>query len=273
MFDIITVLIFIWIIILFIIISKIFVIVIFGFIDQTVLKDLKDYTIGYDSVIAYPFCLLYDFATLSIWMSFYGIVFGMISILIIILFIIWNIIRNIFVLKAMAKWWPFKPLDKIFKVITRKLSFEEVFKGYAKKLEKHLPGAEEAAKLDAQRQEQARADEKKKTQNPKIAKFTNKKKPDEKKTIETFITNDNDKSEYMDNYYYYDLEKKYKTGDNYYINAYKNYQNSKEALLYKKYKVITPDMSDDEITSAILDNNTLQVEINTTASVENLNRI
>ena len=78
-------------------------------------------------------------------------------------------------------------------------------------------------------------------------KFTN------KKVVENFSSN----KEYIDDDFYNDIQDYYKIRDNYYIGAYKSYKHSDEASLYKTYKIITPDMDDNEVSGVISENNTV----------------
>ena len=73
----------------------------------------------------------------------------------------------------------------------------------------------------------------------------------DKNVVENFFS----KKEYLDDDFYNDIKNYYKMKDNYYIGAYKSYKHSDEASLYKTYKIITPDMDDNEIWGVISENN------------------
>lgn len=262
-FNFVSIIVYVWIISLIIVVSKIFVQLFNTLIDDTLIfKSLKDYTFGMKSPIMFIPCKIYQIITVASLMSVWGILLGAISIFIIILLIIWQIIIAIWWLKFIAGWSPFKELTPIFKAIIGDTSFGKALETYTSELAKIIEKKVEVNYKGAM------------TEN-----FENYKKPD--KAIEKFANkkgkneedDDINNSKYLDNYYYTDLEEKYKSYDNYYIGAYKNYQHSKDAEIYKNYKIITPDMKDKELSTALFNNNILQTQVNATSLLEKLYRI
>ena len=61
--------------------------------------------------------------------------------------------------------------------------------------------------------------------------------------------------------------------DNYYIGAYKSYKHSDEASLFKTYKIITPDMDDNEVSGVISENNTVAARISSLSMISKKNKI
>lgn len=262
-FNFISIIVYIWIISLFIIVSKIFEQLFNLIIDYTyILKDAKDYTFGMKSPIMIIPCMIYQAVTVASLMTFWGITFGTISTFVFIFFIIWLIINSIWWLKFMEGWTPFKELKPIFKVLIGDTPFGKAIQKYISELAKIIEKKVEVNYQDVMKENFVNY----KKPNKTIEKFANKK---DKKQEDDDINN----SKYLDNYYYTDLEEKYKSYDNYYIGAYKNYQHSMDAELYKNYKIITPDMKDNEVSSALFDNNTLQAQVNATSLLEKLYRI
>ena len=262
-FNFVSITIYVWITCLFVIVSKFLIQIINMIIDYTyVLKDAKDHVLGMKSPVTIIPCSIYQTVTAASFMSVWGAMFGTISTFIFIFFIIWLIIIAIWWLKFMEGWTPFKELKPIFKVLIGDTSFGKAMQKYTSELAKIIEKKVEVNYAGAMKENF----ENYKKPNKTIEKFANKK---DKKQEDDDINN----SKYLDNYYYTDLEEKYKSYDNYYIGAYKNYQHSMDAELYKNYKIITPDMEDKEVSSALFDNNTLQAQVNATSLLEKLYRI
>jgi hypothetical protein len=262
-FNFVSIIVYVWIISLIVIVSKFFIQLFNAIIDYTIIfKPLKDFSFGMKSPIMFIPCMIYQIITVASLMTFWGILFGAISTFILILLIIWQIIVAIWWLKFIAGWTPFKELTPIFKAIIGKTSFGKALQTYTSELAKIIEKKFEVNYQGVMRENF----ENYKKPNKTIEKFANKKGKNEE-------DDDINNSKYLDNYYYTDLEEKYKSYDNYYIGAYKNYQHSKDAEIYKNYKIITPDMKDKELSTALFDNNTLQTQVNATSLLEKLYRI
>lgn len=262
-YNFVSILVYIWIISLIIIVSK-FIIQLFNLIiDATIIfKPLRDFTFGMKSPIFFIPWSIYQLITFASLMTFWGITFGAISTFILIFFIIWQIIIAIWWLKFMEGWTPFKELKPIFIAIIGKTSFGKALQNYTSELGKIIE-----KKIEVNYQGVMRENfENYKNPDKAIEKFANKKNKEQE-------DDDINNSKYLDNYYYTDLEEKYKSYDNYYIGAYKNYEHSKDAEIYKNYKIITPDMKDSEVSSVLFDNNTVQAQVNATSLLEKLYRI
>lgn len=122
---------------------------------------------------------------------------------------------------------PFKELTPIFKAILNRIPFKPVFIKYNMELTSLLL------------------------------------KKNSKTTLEKFSS----KKEHIDDDFYNDIQDYYKIRDNYYIGAYKSYKHSDEASLYKTYKIITPDMDDNEVSGVISENNTVAGRISSQSMV------
>lgn len=224
--NIINIMIYIWIFCLYILISKIIFGIFWLFINITyVFKDLKDYTISYNSPIMGPLAHGYDIITAGPMMIIWAGLFFTITVVILLLMVIWLIIKKISFISFLANKSPFKELTPIFEVILKKVPFKPVFYKYNNELIEIL---------------QLKKNKKRSFEN-----FT------DKKVIENFSSN----KEYIEDDFYNDIQDYYKMKDNYYIGAYKSYKHSDEASLYKTYKIITPDMDDNEVSNVISENN------------------
>jgi len=224
--NIINIMIYIWIFCLYILISKIIFGIFWLFINITyVFKDLKDYTISYNSPIMGPLAYGYDIITAGPMMIIWAGLFFTITVVILLLMVIWLIIKKILFISFLANKSPFKELTPIFEVILKKVPFKPVFYKYNNELIEIL---------------QLKKNKKRSFEN-----FT------DKKVIENFSSN----KEYIEDDFYNDIQDYYKMKDNYYIGAYKSYKHSDEASLYKTYKIITPDMDDNEVSNVISENN------------------
>jgi len=224
--NIINIMIYIWIFCLYILISKIIFGIFWLFINITyVFKDLKDYTISYNSPIMGPLAYGYDIITAGPMMIIWAGLFFTITVVILLLMVIWLIIKKILFISFLANKSPFKELTPIFEVILKKVPFKPVFNKYNNELIEIL---------------QLKKNKKRSFEN-----FT------DKKVIENFSSN----KEYIEDDFYNDIQDYYKMKDNYYIGAYKSYKHSDEASLYKTYKIITPDMDDNEVSNVISENN------------------
>lgn len=230
--NIINIMIYIWIFCLYILISKIIFGIFWLFINITyVFKDLKDYTISYNSPIMGPLAYGYDIITAGPMMIIWAGLFFTITVVILLLMVIWLIIKNILIISFLANKSPFKELTPIFEVILKKVPFKPVFYKYNNEIIEIL--------------------QLKKIKERAFENFT------DKKVIENFSSN----KEYIEDDFYNDIQDFYKMKDNYYIGAYKSYKHSDEASLYKTYKIITPDMDDNEISGVISENNIVASKI------------
>lgn len=249
--NIINIMIYIWIFCLYILISKIIFGIFWLFINITyVFKDLKDYMISYNSPIMGPLAHGYDIITAGPMMIIWAGMFFIITVVILLLMVIWLIIKKIFFISFLANKSPFKELTPIFEVILKKVPFKPVFNKYNNELIEILQNANRELTSDLQ-------DAMKKYKKRSFENFTN------KKVIETFSSN----KEYIEDDYYNDLKNYYKLKDNYYIGAYKTYKHSDEASLYKNYKIITPDMDDNEVSGVISENNIVSSRISSQSMV------
>ena len=220
------IMVYLWIFCLYILISKIIFGIFWLFINITyVFKDLKDYTISYNSPIMGPLAYGYDIITAGPMMIIWAGLFFTITVVILLLMVIWLIIKKIIFISFLANKSPFKELTPIFEVILKKVPFKPVFNKYNNELIEIL---------------QLKKNKKRSFEN-----FT------DKKVIENFSSN----KEYIEDDFYNDIQDYYKMKDNYYIGAYKSYKHSDEASLYKTYKIITPDMDDNEVSNVISENN------------------
>jgi len=220
------IMVYLWIFCLYILISKIIFGIFWLFINITyVFKDLKDYTISYNSPIMGPLAHGYDIITAGPMMIIWAGLFFTITVVILLLMVIWLIIKKILFISFLANKSPFKELTPIFEVILKKVPFKPVFYKYNNELIEIL---------------QLKKNKKRSFEN-----FT------DKKVIENFSSN----KEYIEDDFYNDIQDYYKMKDNYYIGAYKSYKHSDEASLYKTYKIITPDMDDNEVSNVISENN------------------
>ena len=220
------IMVYLWIFCLYILISKIIFGIIWAIIEVTyVFKDIKNYSISYNSPVMGPLAYGYDIITAGPMMIIWAGLFFTITVIILFLMIIWLILGG-FPLFLKYKS-PFKELTPIFKVILNKVPFKPVFNRYSSELTLILQ------------------DTMTKYRKAAFENFT------DKKVIENFSS----KKEYLDDDFYNDIMNYYKMKDNYYIGAYKSYKHSDEASLYKTYKIITPDMDDNEIWGVISENN------------------
>ena len=220
------IMVYLWIFCLYILISKIVFGILWVFIEVTyVFKDTKNYSISYDSPVMGPLAHGYDIITAGPMMIIWAGLFFTITVVILLLMVIWLIIKKILFISFLANKSPFKELTPIFEVILKKVPFKPVFYKYNNELIEIL---------------QLKKNKKRSFEN-----FT------DKKVIENFSSN----KEYIEDDFYNDIQDYYKMKDNYYIGAYKSYKHSDEASLYKTYKIITPDMDDNEVSNVISENN------------------
>ena len=230
------ILIYLWIILLYIIISKIFFGLFWLFykamgmigidIEPTV-----HYVGSYNSPVVGPLAHLYDAITPGPMMIIWSGIFVGITFLILVFMIIWLIFGGFpFYLKDMS---PFKELTPIFKAILNRIPFKPIFIKYNMELTSLLL------------------------------------KKNSKTTLEKFSS----KKEHIDNDFYNDIKNYYKMRDNYYIGAYKSYKHSDEASLFKTYKIITPDMDDNEVSGVISENNTVAARISSLSMISKKNKI
>jgi len=232
------IMVYLWIFCLYILISKIVFGILWVFIEVTyVFKDTKNYSISYDSPVMGPLAHGYDIITAGPMMIIWAGLFFIITVVILFLMVIWLILGGFpLFLKNQS---PFKELTPIFKAILNRVPFKPVFNRYSRELTSILQDAM------------------KKYRERSFEKFTN------KKVIEKFSSN----KEYIDDDFYNDIRDYYKIRDNYYIGAYKSYKHSNEASLYKTYKIITPDMDDNEVSGVISENNTVAGRISSQSTV------
>ena len=235
--DWLTILIYIWIFCLYLIISKIiFTITWFIFKITYVFEETKDYTISYKSPIFGAPSHLYDYITASLPMLFWGLLFFLITFFILVCFLIWITLKDIPILNQLVKGTPFAELQGIFEAILDSSLFPPLFRRYSKELTEII-----------------KKSIKKKQNNDLVEKFESK--------------------DVLNNDYYNDIKNYYKTKDFYYINAYKYYKHNTDAKLYKKYKIITPDMSDSDISSIMADNSSITQKIDANDLVLNKTNI
>ena len=234
------IMVYLWIFLLYLLISKIIFGIICVIIEVTyVFKETKNYSFSYDSPVMGPLAHGYDIITAGPMMIIWAGLFFIITVVILFLMIIWLILGDFpFYLKEAS---PFKELTPIFKAILNRIPFKPIFNRYSRELTSILQ--------DAMKKYRERAFEK----------FTN------KKVVENFSSN----KEYIDDDFYNDIQDYYKIRDNYYIGAYKSYKHSDEASLYKTYKIITPDMDDNEVSGVISENNTVSGRISSQSMVSN----
>lgn len=234
------IMVYLWIFCLYILISKIVFGIIWVIIELTyVFKDTKDYSISYNSPVMGPLAHGYDIITAGPMMIIWAGLFFIITVVILFLMIVWLIISGIPFLFFLKKQSPFEELTPIFKAILNRIPFKPLFNRYSSELTSILQ--------DAMKKYRKRAFEN----------FT------DKKVVENFASN----KEYLDDDFYNDIKKYYKIKDNYYIGAYKSYKHSDEASLYKTYKIITPDMDDNEVSGVIVENNTVAGRISSQSIV------
>jgi hypothetical protein len=232
------IMVYLWIFCLYILISKIILGIIWVIIEFTyIFKDTKNYSISYNSPVMGPLANGYDIITAGPMMVIWAGLFFIITVIILFLMIIWLILGGFpFFLKEVS---PFKELTPIFKAILNRIPFKQVFNRYSRELTSILQ------------------DSMKKYRERSFEKFT------DKKVIENFSSI----KEYIDDDFYNDIGNYYKMKDNYYIGAYKSYKHSDEALLYKTYKIITPDMDDNEVSGVISENNTVAGKISSQSMI------
>lgn len=224
------IIVYLWIILLYIIISKI-IFGLFWLFYKTMgmfgidIEPTVHYVGSYNSPVVGPLAHLYDAITPGPMMIIWSGIFVGITFLILVFMILWLIFGGFpFYLKDMS---PFKELTPIFKAILNRIPFKPVFIKYNMELTSLLL------------------------------------KKNSKTTLEKFSS----KKEHIDDDFYNDIQDYYKIRDNYYIGAYKSYKHSDEASLYKTYKIITPDMDDNEVSGVISENNTVAGRISSQSMV------
>jgi ABC-type multidrug transport system fused ATPase/permease subunit len=181
----------------------------------------------------------YDIITAGPMMIIWAGLFFIITVVILFLMIVWLILKGIPFLSFLANQSPFKELTPIFKAILNRVPFKPVFNRYSRELTSILQDAM------------------KKYRKRSFENFTN------KKVIENFSS----KKEYIEDDFYNEITNYYKMKDNYYVGAYKSYKHSDEASLYKTYKIITPDMDDNEVSGVISENNTVAGKISSQSMI------
>jgi hypothetical protein len=232
----INIIIYVWIFCLYILISKIvfglfwLFYKLLGVIGIDIEPTLR-YTGSYDSPVLGGPSHIYDIITSGFMMIVWAGLFFIITVVILFLMIIWMILGGFpFFLKEVSPW---KELTPVFNAILNKTSFKKLFNKY---------GGELTTILQESLQ---------KYRKGVIENFAN------TENIEEFSTD----KQHIDNDYYNEIKKNYKLKDNYYIGAYKSYKHNDEATLYKSYKIIMPDMDDEEISGIISENSTLTGKI------------
>ena len=127
------IMVYLWIFCLYILISKIIFGIIWAIIEVTyVFKDIKNYSISYNSPVMGPLAYGYDIITAGPMMIIWAGLFFIITVIILFLMIIWLILGG-FPLFLKYKS-PFKELTPIFKVILNKVPFKPVFNRYSSEL-------------------------------------------------------------------------------------------------------------------------------------------
>jgi len=188
-------------------------------------------TISYDSPVLGAPSHIYDIITSGSMMIVWAGLFFIITIVILFLLIIWMILGGFpLFLKELSPW---KELTPVFNAILNKTSFKNLFNKYGNELTTILQESLQKYRKGV------------------IENFT------DTEIVEGFSTD----KQHIDNDYYNEIEKYYKLKDNYYIGAYKSYKHSDEATLYKSYKIIIPDMEEEEISGIISENSTLTGKI------------
>jgi len=227
--DILSIVIYTWITCLIILISKYIYILLNFIIDNTyIFQSLRNYTVGYDSVVIvwayflgdyfpflYWFHMIYDcIITSSIGMNICWSFFKYISIGIIFLFLIWVALKDIPIIGIIVSGQPFKALKGVFEILLEKIpkkrleKFQDFMKNYVASLFSVL----------------------------KIVKS-------EPVKIENFNTKKISEKPLIDNEYREELKDEYdlKIRDIYYINAYKYNKHSEMAKIYRTMTIFTPD--------------------------------
>jgi len=193
-----------------------------------ILKNLRSYTIGYDSVVIvwayylgnyfpfmYWFHIIYDSIIVStVGFNICWTLFLFISIGIIILFLIWVALKDIPILGLIVSGQPFKSLKGVFEILLEKVpkkrleKFKEFMKNYVASL---------FSVLKIEKSEPVR--------------------------IENFTTGEISEKPSIDNDYKEELEDEYKLKikNKYYINAYKYNKHSEMAKIYRTMNIFTPD--------------------------------
>ncbi len=240
--DWLSILIYIWVFCLYLIISKIiFTITWFFFKITYIFEETKDYTISYKSPIFGGPAYLYDYITAGIPMLFWGFLFFIISFFILVCFLLWITLKDIPILNQLVKGTPFSELQDIFDAILDSNLFPPLFRTYSRELTELIK--------KSIRKKQG------KSENDLVEKFESKSK------------------NILDNSFYNDIKNFYIKKDFYYINAYKYYKHNTDAKLCKQYKIITPDMSDNDIGSIMADNSSISQKINANDLILNKNNI
>lgn len=240
-----SILVYLWIFCLYILISKIIFGIFWllykflGFIGLDI-EPFIHYSISYNSPIMGGPAHIYDLITSGPMMIIWAGLFFIITVVILFLMILWLMFG--FFLKGVS---PFVELTPIFEAILNIVPAKPVFNRYSEELGSLIKNAM------------------KKYRSAAFEKFTN------KKVVENFSSD----KEHIDDDFYNDLKRYYKIKDNYYTGAYKSYKHSDEASLYKTYKIIIPDMDDNEISGIISENNIVAGRISSQSFISKKNNI
>jgi len=227
--DILSMVIYTWITCLIILISKPIYYILNYIIDFTyIFQSLRNYTIGYDSVVIvwayylgdyfpfmYWFHIIYDcIITSTVGINICSSLFQYISIGIILLFLIWVALKDIPILGLLVSGQPFKTLKGVFGILLEKISKKRLAK-FKNFMEKYILSLFSVLRIE-------------------------KSKP---VSFENFGTEEISEIPLIDNDYEEELEDEYKLKieNKYYINAYKYNKHSEMAKIYRTMTIFTPD--------------------------------